>query len=64
MIHSPFADGRLFLPWDIGQLPAEAVGRGPLTLATAYALLATLFAEWQFMRPSPENRDPETSAEE
>ena len=46
VIHSPFADGRLLLPWDIGTLPAEAAGRGPLTLAAAYALLAALFAVW------------------
>jgi len=46
VIHSPFADGRLFLPWRIEQLPAEAVGRGPLTLAAAYALLAALFVLW------------------
>jgi adenine/guanine/hypoxanthine permease len=63
VIHSPFPDGRLFLPWDIGQLPAEALGRSPLELASAYAVLAAIFAAWQFMRPSSENRDPETSDE-
>ena len=46
VIHSPFADGRLFLPWSIGELPAEAAGRGPLTLAASYGLLAVLFAAW------------------
>ncbi|NDC63084.1 MAG: hypothetical protein EBZ59_03665 [Planctomycetia bacterium] len=46
-IHSPFADGRLFLPWAVGALPAEAVGRGPLEIAAAYALLAGIFAAWQ-----------------
>ena len=46
VIHSPFADGRLFLPWSIGQLPAEAAGRGPLALAGSYALLAAIFAAW------------------
>ena len=46
VIHSPFADGRLFLPWNIGSLPAEAAGRGPLALAAAYALLAAIFAAW------------------
>lgn len=46
VIHSPFADGRLFLPWAIGELPAEAAGRGPLTLAASYGLLAVLFAAW------------------
>ena len=46
VIHSPFPDGRLFLPWDIGPLPAEAVGRGPLTLAASYMLLAAIFAVW------------------
>lgn len=46
VIHSPFADGRLFLPWSIGDLPPEASGRGPLELAAAYALLAVLFIAW------------------
>ena len=46
MIHSPFKDGRLFLPWAIGDLPIEAAGRGPLDLAAAYAVLAALFAVW------------------
>ncbi len=46
VIHSPFADGRLFLPWAIGALPTEAAGRGPLDLAAAYAVVAILFAAW------------------
>ena len=46
VIHSPFKDGRLFLPWAIGELPPEAAGRGPLHLAVAYSLLAGLFAIW------------------
>ncbi len=46
IIHSPFPDGRLFVPWDIGELPASAAGRGPLQLAAAYGLLAALFAAW------------------
>jgi AGZA family xanthine/uracil permease-like MFS transporter len=45
-IHSPFPDGRLFLPWAVGPLPAAAVGRGPLDLAAAYAILAAIFAAW------------------
>jgi AGZA family xanthine/uracil permease-like MFS transporter len=47
VIHSPFADGRLFMPWAIGTLPDIATGRGPLHLAAAYALLAGIFAAWQ-----------------
>ena len=46
IIHSPYADGRLFLPWNLADLPAAAAGRGPLELAAAYALLAALFAGW------------------
>jgi len=55
VIHSPFPDGRLFLPWSIGELPAAAAGRGPLDLAAAYALLAVVFAAWAWWlhrRPS------------
>jgi len=51
-IHSPFAGGRLFVPWQIGPLPAEAAGRGPIELAAAYALLAALFATWAAFRPA------------
>ncbi|MFN9368897.1 MAG: permease [Planctomycetia bacterium] len=47
VIHSPFADGRMFLPWAIGPLPAGAAGRGPLEIAGAYGLHALLFAGWQ-----------------
>jgi AGZA family xanthine/uracil permease-like MFS transporter len=46
IIHSPFPDGRLFLPWSLGTLPPAATGRGPLDLAAAYLLLAVLFAGW------------------
>lgn len=50
MIHSPFADGRLFFPWAIGELPAEAAGRTPWHLAIAYAALAILFTAWAAAR--------------
>ncbi|MFM8891775.1 MAG: permease, partial [Planctomycetia bacterium] len=46
VIHSPFPDGRLFLPWQTGPLPEAATGRGPLELAAAYAVLAAIFAAW------------------
>jgi len=52
VIHSPFKDGRLFLPWAVGDLPVEAAGRGPLELAAAYGLLAILFACWPAARPT------------
>ena len=52
-IHSPFPDGRLFLPWAIGGLPAEAAGRGPLEMASAYALLAAVFLLWRPFAPAP-----------
>lgn len=56
VIHSPFADGRLFLPWSIGELPPEAAGRGPLDLAAAYALLAAVFVAWSAWPPADERR--------
>ena len=52
-IHSPFPDGRLFLPWAIGGLPAEAAGRGPLEMASAYAILAAVFLLWRPFAPAP-----------
>ena len=51
VIHSPFPDGRLFLPWSAAPLPALAVGRGPADLAAAYAVLAVIFAAWDAMGP-------------
>jgi len=60
VIHSPFADGSLFLPWEIGSLPPEANGRGPLELAASYGLLAVLFAAWSLWRPSC-GRQPHSS---
>ncbi len=54
IIHSPFSDGRMFVPWAIGELPAEAVGRGPLSMAAGYLLLAGTFALWRLARgPEP-----------
>jgi AGZA family xanthine/uracil permease-like MFS transporter len=58
VIHSPFADSRLFLPWSIGPLPAEAAGRGPLAIAGAYALLAAIFAAWHLAQPPSTRHDP------
>lgn len=61
VIHSPFADGRLFVPWAIGELPAEAAGRGPLELAASYGLLALLLAAWSlWLRPAAIEGLPET----
>jgi AGZA family xanthine/uracil permease-like MFS transporter len=56
VIHSPFPGGRLFVPWDIGELPAEAAGRGPLSMAAGYLLLAMTFALWRFAR----GKEPDT----
>jgi AGZA family xanthine/uracil permease-like MFS transporter len=53
VMHSPFADGRLFAPWSIGELPAEAVGRGPMEMAFAYAALAVTFAAWGSWQKAP-----------
>jgi adenine/guanine/hypoxanthine permease len=52
-IHSPFPDGRLLMPWAIGELPAEASGRGPIEMAAAYALLAAVFLLWRPFAPTP-----------
>ena len=57
VIHSPFTDGRLFLPWRTGPLPEAATGRSPLELAAAYAVLAALFAAWSLW-PDRDAADP------
>ena len=46
IIHSPFADGRMFFPWAIGALPPESNGRSPFELMTAYLLLTITFIGW------------------
>ena len=48
IIHSPFADGRMFFPWAIGALPTESNGRSPFELMTAYLLLMIIFVGWGF----------------
>lgn len=57
-IHSPFPDGRLVAPWAIGNLPAEAAGRGPLEMAAAYLLLATVFLGWAAVSRSQDHSSP------
>lgn len=57
-IHSPFPDGRLLMPWAVGELPAEAAGRGPVEMAAAYALLALVFLAWSAMVRSPDYSRP------
>ncbi|MFM7108012.1 MAG: permease [Planctomycetaceae bacterium] len=58
VIHSPFRDGSLFLPWAIGPLEPEAAGRGPLEFAAAYAVLAALFLGWSLLHPADADRPP------
>jgi AGZA family xanthine/uracil permease-like MFS transporter len=58
VMHSPFPDGRLFLPWAIGELPPEAAGRGPIEVAIAYAVLALLFSAWSACLPPAEPCHP------
>ena len=61
IIHSPYADGRLFLPWSLAPLPEAGTGRGPIEMALAYALLATLFVAWGFFEgkiPGSPPQDP------
>ena len=59
VIHSPFADGRLFWPWSLGDLPAAAEGRGPFDLASAYLVLAAMFAAWgQWLTSRPAHSRP------
>lgn len=59
VIHSPFADGRLFWPWSIDVLPAAAEGRGPFDVASAYLVLAAMFAAWgQWLTSRPAHSKP------
>lgn len=46
VIHSPFPDSRMFLPWNVGDFPATAAGQTPFHLAAAYAVVALLLAGW------------------
>jgi AGZA family xanthine/uracil permease-like MFS transporter len=60
VIHSPYSDGRLFIPWNLPPLPEAAAGMGPLQLAAAYALLGTLLAAWGLVRGKIGRSPPET----
>ncbi len=47
IIHSPFRDERLFLPWALGDaLPQSAAGQTPLVMAAAYLLVAGMLWLW------------------
>jgi AGZA family xanthine/uracil permease-like MFS transporter len=47
IIHSPFADERLVLPWKLSRdLPQAAAGQTPIYMATAYLLTAVLLLVW------------------
>jgi AGZA family xanthine/uracil permease-like MFS transporter len=47
VIHSPFADERLVLPWNLGsELPQAAAGQTPFFMAAAYLLVAILLFAW------------------
>ncbi len=49
IIHSPFADERMVLPWALGpDLPQAAVGQTPFYLAASYALVAVLLWGWSW----------------
>ncbi|MHB0957805.1 MAG: permease [Pirellulaceae bacterium] len=47
VIHSPFPDERLFVPWALADaLPEAAAGQSPAHLATAYLLVAVMLFVW------------------
>jgi AGZA family xanthine/uracil permease-like MFS transporter len=49
VIHSPFSDSRMFLPWSVGDFPATAAGQTPFHLAGAYAVVAVILVGWSRM---------------
>ena len=49
IMHSPFDDGRMALPWDVDSLvslPTVAAGQTPVYVASAYALAAAIMFAW------------------
>ena len=51
VIHSPFKDERLFLPWSVGDtLPKMPAGQTPVVMAAAYLLVAIMFWLWGSVR--------------
>ncbi len=55
VIHSPFADERLLLPWNLGdELPAVAAGQTPFYMAAAYFLVAAMLVVWAVLSQSQE----------
>ncbi len=61
IIHSPFADERLVVPWNLpADLSSAADGRTPFFMATAYLLVAVLLLAWShYVKPDTnEEIDP------
>ena len=51
MIHSPYPDERLLLPWALpADLPHAAAGQTPFYMATAYLAVALLLFVWSRLR--------------
>jgi AGZA family xanthine/uracil permease-like MFS transporter len=51
IIHSPFEDERLFVPWGLGDtLSHAATGQSPVFMATAYLLVSVMLFMWSFVR--------------
>jgi len=49
VIHSPFPDERLFVPWALGDsLPQAAAGQSPFVMASAYLLVAVILLAWSW----------------
>ena len=51
VIHSPFPDERLFVPWALGDsLPLAAAGQSPFVMASAYLLVAAILWSWSVLQ--------------
>ncbi len=61
IIHSPFADERLILPWNLGaDLPKAAAGQTPTHMAAAYLLVAVMLFAWgSYLKPSEQKETRE-----
>jgi hypothetical protein len=48
VIHSPFPDSHMFLPWSGEDFPATATGQTPFHFAAGYLVVAAILLAWSY----------------
>ncbi|MBI1248599.1 permease [bacterium] len=59
LIHSPFADGKIFFGWNVPDIPAAAAGQGPIYMMSAYLCMAIVLWLCGYWQHAPSSETPE-----